>query len=153
MKLNNLGANKTELTLTEGTVVFFSYRTPVAALLPSGRYVCYFRPSIGSDGRLFYEGVDQFTRQWKQIDTYGGKLVENLVQATARDVFMHGMRLAEDKGYPVCIRVHDELVCETPDTDEWTAEGLSALMATNPSWSTGLPLAAAGFESYRYRKD
>ena len=146
-------------TTTEAGLVKFDAREDkrgelwLRMRLPSGRYVCYFRPAIGSDGRLFYEGVDQFTRQWKQIDTYGGKLVENLVQATARDVFMHGMRLAEDKGYPVCIRVHDELVCETPDTDEWTAEGLSALMATNPSWSTGLPLAAAGFESYRYRKD
>jgi DNA polymerase len=121
--------------------------------LPSGRYVCYYRPRIADDGRLLYEGVDQFTRQWKQLETYGGKLVENLVQATARDVFMYGMRLAEENGYPVCIRVHDELVCETPDTDEWTAEGLSALMATNPNWSAGLPLAAAGFESDRYRKD
>lgn len=145
-------------TSTAGLVEFDARKDKSGELwlrmrLPSGRYVCYFRPRVTDDGRILYEGVDQFTRQWKQMDTYGGKLVENLVQATARDVFMNGMSLAEENGYAVCIRVHDELVCETPDTDEWTAEGLSALMATNPSWSAGLPLAAAGFESYRYRKD
>ena len=145
-------------TSTAGLVEFDARKDKSGELwlrmrLPSGRYVCYFRPRVTDDGRILYEGVDQFTRQWKQMDTYGGKLVENLVQATARDVFMHGMSLAEENGYAVCIRVHDELVCETPDTDEWTAEGLSTLMATNPSWSAGLPLAAAGFESYRYRKD
>ena len=60
---------------------------------------------------------------------------------------------AEEEGYSVCIRVHDELVCETPDEPAYSSDGLAALMATNPSWSVGLPLAAAGFEAYRYRKD
>jgi hypothetical protein len=60
---------------------------------------------------------------------------------------------AEEAGYSVCIRVHDELVCETPDAPAYSSEGLAALMSTNPSWSAGLPLAAAGFEAYRYRKD
>ena len=78
---------------------------------------------------------------------------ENAVQAIARDVFMHGMLRAEEEGYSVCIRVHDELVCETPDEPAYSSDGLAALMATNPSWSAGVPLAAAGFEAYRYRKD
>lgn len=79
-------------------------------------------------------------------------IVHNCVQAGARDVFMRGMKAAEAAGYPVVTRVHDELVCETPDNDNYTAEGLSAIMATNPSWSLGLPLAAAGHEMTRYAK-
>ena len=78
---------------------------------------------------------------------------ENIVQAVARDVFMVGLRGAETGGYPVCIRVHDELITETPDTAEYTVDTLSAIMATNPSWAAGLPLRAAGFETLRYRKD
>ena len=121
--------------------------------LPSGRYLCYPRPEVSDSGSLFHEGMNQYTRKWERLDTYGGKLVENAVQAIARDVFMHGMLRAEEEGYSVCIRVHDELVCETPDEPAYSSDGLAALMATNPSWSAGLPLAAAGFEAYRYRKD
>ena len=121
--------------------------------LPSGRYLCYPRPEVSDSGSLFHEGMNQFTRKWERLDTYGGKLVENAVQAIARDVFMIGMLRAEEAGYSVCIRVHDELVCETPDEPAYSSEGLAALMSTNPSWSVGLPLAAAGFEAYRYRKD
>ena len=62
------------------------------------------------------------------------------------------MKAAEAAGYPVVTRVHDELVCETPDNDNYTAGGLSAIMATNPPWSLGLPLAAAGAEMMRYAK-
>jgi DNA polymerase len=121
--------------------------------LPSGRYLCYPRPEVSDSGSLSYEGMNQFTRKWERLDTYGGKLVENAVQAIARDVFMSGMLRAEEAGYSVCIRVHDELVCETPDEPAYSSEGLAALMSTNPGWSVGLPLAAAGFEAYRYRKD
>ena len=78
---------------------------------------------------------------------------ENIVQAVARDVFMVGMRNAEAAGYPVCIRVHDELITETPDTEAYSVDRLSALMAMNPSWAAGLPLRAAGFETHRYRKE
>jgi DNA polymerase len=75
------------------------------------------------------------------------------VQAIARDVFMTGLRKAEEAGYPVVLRVHDELVCEVPDDPSFTDTALSAMMSTNPSWAIGLPLAAAGFEAHRYRKD
>jgi DNA polymerase len=108
---------------------------------------------VSDSGSLSYEGINQYTRKWERLDTYGGKLVENAVQAIARDVFMSGMLRAEEAGYSVCIRVHDELVCETPDEPAYTSEGLAAIMSTNPSWSAGLPLAAAGFEALRYRKD
>ena len=121
--------------------------------LPSGRYLCYRNMHISETGSILYEGMNQYTRKWELLETYYGKLVENIVQAVARDVFMTGMRRAELSGYPVVLRVHDELVCEVPDAPEFTHERLADMMAANPSWSTGLPLAAAGFEALRYRKE
>ena len=120
--------------------------------LPSGRYLCY--PNAGlSEGSIVYEGVNQYTKKWETIETYGGKLVENVVQAVARDVLASGMQRAEAAGYAVCLHVHDELITETPDTDEYSVNRLSHIMATCPGWALGLPLAAAGFETHRYKKD
>ena len=130
--------------------------------LPSGRYLCYRNMHItsGDDefggkvaGQLVYEGINQYTRKWELLETYYGKLVENIVQAVARDVFMTGMRKAEEAGYAVVLRVHDELVCEVPDDPGFTHETLADMMSDNPSWSVGLPLSAAGFEAHRYRKE
>ncbi len=121
--------------------------------LPSGRYLCYRDMMIDDAGKLSYEGMNQYTRKWERLETYYGKLVENVVQAAARDVFMSGMRRAELEGYPVVLRVHDELVCEVPDKPDFTHERLAGMMSTNPGWSVGLPLAAAGFETLRYRKE
>ena len=121
--------------------------------LPSGRYLCYRNMHINEDGQLVYEGINQYTRKWELLETYYGKLVENIVQAVARDVFMTGMRKAEEAGYSVVLRVHDELVCEVPDDPSFTHEVLADMMGTNPGWSAGLPLSAAGFEAYRYRKE
>jgi len=121
--------------------------------LPSGRFLCYRGMHIDDNGRLMYEGINQFTRKWELLDTYYGKLVENVVQAVARDVFMTGMRNAEEAGYPVVLRVHDELVCEVPDDAAFTDTALAGMMSANPSWSMGLPLSAAGFETLRYRKE
>jgi DNA polymerase len=78
---------------------------------------------------------------------------ENIVQAVARDVLASGLLRAEEAGYAVCLHVHDEIIAEVPDSAEYSSDGLSALMAENPGWSLGLPLAAAGFETLRYRKD
>ena len=122
--------------------------------LPSGRYLCYLRPQIDEDsGQILYEGMNQYTRKWSVLETYGGKLVENAVQAIARDVFFSGMRRAMVHDYFVVLRVHDELVCEVPDEPEYTHEKLAEFMSTNPSWAAGLPLSAAGFTTYRYRKE
>ena len=121
--------------------------------LPSGRYLCYRSMHVDEDGKLLYEGINQFTRKWELLETYYGKLVENVVQAVARDVFMTGMRNAEEAGYPVVLRVHDELVCEVPDDPSFTDAALADMMSANPSWSLGLPLSAAGFETRRYRKE
>lgn len=104
-------------------------------------------------GQVSYEGINQYTRQWDRLDTYGGKLTENAVQAIARDVFMSGLKRAMAAGYGVVLRVHDELVCEVRvDDTEKTEGGLAELMATNDSWNIGLPLAAAGDELMRYGK-
>lgn len=120
--------------------------------LPSGRYLCYRDMHINDNGQLVYQGINQFTRKWELLETYYGKLVENGVQAIARDVFMAGLRRAEMEDYAVVLRVHDELVCEVPDDPAYTADRLAEMMATNPGWSAGLPLAAEGFECKRYRK-
>lgn len=121
--------------------------------LPSGRYLCYRDLRRDDTGKLLYDGINQYTRKWEALDTYYGKLVENVVQAVARDVFMAGMRRADLSGYPVVLRVHDELVCEVPDDPAFTHERLADMMSENPSWSVGLPLAAAGFTAHRYRKE
>ena len=122
-------------------------------LLPSGRYLCYPAPEIDDQGRCSYMGVDQYTRKWQRIHTYSGKLAENCTQAFARDVLAHNMPAIEAKGYRIVLSVHDELLTETPDTDEYSSDTLAAHMSTVPPWAEGLPLAAAGFETTRYRKD
>jgi DNA polymerase len=121
--------------------------------LPSGRFLCYCSPDISESGGLSYEGTNQYTRQWSRIDTYGGKFFEQACQATSRDVFMLGFRRAAQAGYLAALRVHDELVCEVPDDPTFTHEALASIMSAPVSWAVGLPLAAAGFESRRYKKD
>jgi DNA polymerase len=120
--------------------------------LPSGRYLCYPATKIVGDN-ITYAGTNQYVRPWGRLTTYGGKIVENIVQAVARDTLACGMRRAEAHGYPVVMHVHDELITEVPDGDGYTARKLSGLMSQVPGWAHGLPLAAAGFETYRYRKD
>lgn len=120
--------------------------------LPSGRCVCYLDPQIDEKGAISYMGINQYTRQWARIGTYGGKLVENWTQAGARDVMAAAMPVAEAKGYPIVLTVHDELLTEVPDDEEHSAEGLSAILAAGTEWTVGLPLAAKGFECYRYGK-
>lgn len=121
--------------------------------LPSGRYLCYINPAVDDDGQITYFGVNQYTRQWGKIKTYGGKLIENCTQAFARDILAYNMPAIEAAGYEIVLSVHDELLTETPDLPEYTAQALGSMMATAPSWAKGIPLAAAGFETYRYRKD
>lgn len=121
--------------------------------LPSGRYLCYLQPQVADDGQVSYMGVDQYTRQWKRIKTYGGKLIENCTQAFARDVMAHNMPLIEGSGYPIVLSVHDELLTEPEDSSEFSHEALASMLARVPTWAPGIPLAAAGFETLRYRKD
>ena len=120
--------------------------------LPSGRALCYPQPKL-VDGKVTYMGVNQYTRQWSRISSYGGKWTENVTQAGARDVLFYRMPAVEAEGYEIVLHVHDELLTDTPDTDSFTHTRLAELMSTAPDWAEGLPLAAAGFETYRYRKD
>lgn len=121
--------------------------------LPSGRRaLCYPQPKV-EDGKLTYMGVNQYTRQWSRIKTYGGKLAENVTQAGARDVLADPMERIEAAGYEEVLTVHDELITEADDAPERNVGELAAFMSTPPAWAPDLPLAAAGFETYRYRKD
>ncbi len=105
-----------------------------------------------SKARIVYEGTNQYTRKWEDIRTWGGMQFENIVQKIARDIFMHGLKRAENTGYSVVVRVHDELVTEVPANDNYSAAGLSAEMVAKLGWMAGLPLAAAGSEMLRYAK-
>ncbi|MGZ3184393.1 MAG: DNA polymerase I [Telluria sp.] len=120
--------------------------------LPSGRAICYPSPQI-VDGKITYMGINQYSRKWCRLDTYGGKLFENVCQAVARDVMAHNMPAIEQAGYEIVLSVHDELLTETPLADEFNAEQLSSLLAATPPWAPDMPLAAAGFETDRYKKD
>lgn len=121
--------------------------------LPSGRSLCYPGAALDEAGKLSYLGVNQYSRKWGRLKTYGGKLVENVTQAAARDVLASSMPAIEEAGYQIVLTVHDEVICEAPDLPEFNPTHLAGLMATNPPWADGLPLAAAGFEALRYRKD
>lgn len=107
----------------------------------------------GKGGQISYFGVNQYSRKWGKLYTYGGKLFENVCQAVARDVMAHNMPAIEARGYSIVLSVHDELICETPDSDEFTHTELASMLAANPPWAQSMPLAAAGFEAYRYKKD
>src|SRR6185503_2034114 len=146
-------------------------------VLPSGRALCYPGPALvpekkkkvkneheaeaeleeeaPASGRtsISYMGMNQYTRKWERIHTYGGMICENICQAIARDVMAANMHEIEAQGYEITLTVHDEIICEAPDSPDWNPEHLAALMARVPDWATGLPLAAAGFEADRYRKD
>ena len=121
--------------------------------LPSGRYLCYLQPKVDAKGQITYLGVNQYTRQWCRIKTYGGKLIENATQAAARDVMAHNMPGIDASGYEIVLTVHDELLTETPDDPTFSSDELASMMSQVPDWAPGLPLAAAGFETTRYRKD
>lgn len=145
--LNTRGQTYTTLSLkikaTKGWLVL---------TLPSGRSLCYPAPQV-VDGAITYMGVDQYTRKWTRIHTHGGKLFENLCQAIARDVMAANMPAIEAAGYRIVLTVHDEIIAETPDTPDFNADNLSDLLSAPPPWALDMPLAAAGFETYRYRKD
>jgi DNA polymerase len=121
-------------------------------VLPSGRAVCYPSPRL-DDGQISYMGTNPYSRKWQRLKTYGGKLVENVTQAAARDVLAGNMPQIEAAGYAIVLTVHDEIISEAPDTKYYSPEHLSLLLATNPEWAPDLPLNAGGFEAYRYRKE
>lgn len=123
--------------------------------LPSGRRLSYVKPRMevnkfGREG-LTYEGVGE-SKKWMRLETYGPKLVENIVQATSRDILAEAMLRLEQAGFDIVCHVHDEVVLEVPEGVS-SVEEINGYLATNLAWAAGLPLNAAGFESLFYKKD
>lgn len=137
-------------TAEVGLLKFDKKGTWLRVRLASGRFLCYPFAEFDNDEGLSYYGVDQYTRKWQKIRTHGSKIVENICQSSARDVLYDSMPIAEAAGFPIVLHVHDELVTETEQGKH--VEELSAIMAAGHPWTEGLPLAAAGFESLRYKK-
>lgn len=121
--------------------------------LPSGRYLCYPGARIDENGKISYMGLNTYSRKWERINTYGGKIAENITQAVARDVMAWSMPRIEQIGFNIVLTVHDEIITEAPDVPNYSHDYLSQILSTPPRWAKDLPLAAAGFESYRYKKD
>lgn len=124
--------------------------------LPSGRALSYCKPRIrqnswGSDVIVF-KGVNSTTRKWGDIDTYGGKLVENIVQATARDILATSLLRIRQAGYDTVMHIHDEIVVEVPE-NKGLLKDIEDLMSQPVKWAQGLPLGSDGFTSKFYMKD
>jgi DNA polymerase len=131
--------------------------------LPSGRLMSYHRPKLKPEtfvykGKkrtrdvLYYWGRDSQSGNWVEHSTWGGKLVENIAQAVARDLLEVGLRNADAAGYEIPLHVHDEIVAHCEE-DFGSLGELCDLMCDAPEWAKGLPLSAAGYESKRYKKD
>ncbi|MEG2656091.1 MAG: DNA polymerase [Clostridium sp.] len=124
--------------------------------LPSGRRLSYIRPKIeiGKFDKpiITYEGMEQTSKQWTTLETYGPKLVENIVQATARDCLGEAMFNVEKVGYDTVMHVHDELIMDVPK-DFGSLDEVSEIFAKPISWAPGLPLKADGYECNYYMKD
>ncbi|EHL5800844.1 DNA polymerase [Listeria innocua] len=132
----------------------FYYKAGILFIkLPSGRNLAYFRAKLvpGKYGpQICYEGVTD--KGWRKQYTYGGKLVENIVQAIARDCLAVSLRRIEDAGISTVMHVHDEAITEVPESES-SVDKLNAILAEPISWAPGLPLQGDGFSSDFYMKD
>lgn len=125
------------------------------ATLPNGRRLCYWgaRLEDGPRESIVYMGVNQETKQWGKTETYGGKLVENVVQATARDCLAEALMRVHAMGYRVVMHVHDEMIVDVPKSDHGALQRINAAMSDPIPWAPGLPLKGDGYECDFYRKD
>ena len=132
----------------------------LSILLPSGRKLYYINPRIGANQKGFnsivYDGVEQTSRRWTPIETYGGKLVENVVQAIARDCLADAIERLEAAGYPIVFHVHDEVVIDkvvsNGSPDAYLADVVRIMTQPIP-WAPSLPLNADGWTGSFFRKD
>jgi DNA polymerase len=149
-------------------VLRFAYESGFLTItLPSGRKLFYVKPRIEAEdlvrtntagvkyvaaraGTITYEGQDQKTKQWSRLTTYGGKLVENITQAVARDCLAESMLALDEAGYTQLATVHDEIIMEMPDR---TLKGAEEIMGKAIAWAPGLPLRGDGFETKYYMKE
>ena len=126
--------------------------------LPSGRQLAYPKPKIVEHDKfpgkkkIIYQVINENTYQWGEVDTYGGKLVENIVQATARDCLAHSMLKLDKLGYRIVMHVHDEIVIEIEENRD-ELEKVCDIMGEEIPWAPGLPLRADGYECSYYQKD
>lgn len=147
---------KTTVNLAHG--VRYRYDSGMLfADLPSGRSLAYVNPRIKPDPNfdkdgLVFDGMDQVKKKWMSHRTYGGRLVENLIQAIARDCLAVAMVRTDSAGYPIVIHVHDEIVADMP-IGFGSVENMISIMSQPIDWAPGLPLKAAGFECEFYQKD
>ena len=126
--------------------------------LPSGRKLAYYKPKIeivdspwGPKKALTFMGINSQSRKFERQQTYGGKLVENITQAVARDVMVHGMLAAEDRGFRIIMTVHDEIIAENKVGFATIKEFENALL-TLPKWAEGFPSAVEAWKGLRYKK-
>ena len=125
--------------------------------LPSGRSLCYPKPGIGTNRfgnqSISYEGLNQTTKQWGKQETYGGKLVENIVQGIARDCLAITMIRLEKIEYPIVFHVHDEVIIEAKNDGSQLLEAIEEVFRTPIPWAKDLPLKGAGYTTPYYLKD
>jgi DNA polymerase bacteriophage-type len=127
-------------------------------LLPSGRRLVYRDAKLETDeygrDRLTYMGMNQYTRKWERLDTWGGKLVENITQAVARDLMIDAtLRVDRETDNRIVLTVHDELIMETAsETPKAELKRVQDIMRTNPAWAEGLPTDCDGWTGKRYKK-
>ena len=126
---------------------FQFYANTLWLVLPSGRKLAYIKPKLQPNrfGRMAitYEGLGQ-NNKWCRGETYSGKLVENITQATARDLLAEAMWRLEQAKFDIVAHVHDEVILEVPKGST-TVDAVCGIMNQNPSWADGLPLASAGY--------
>jgi DNA polymerase len=124
--------------------------------LPSGRRLAYVKPEMGvnkfGSPSITYMGMNQTKKSWERLETFGGKLVENIVQAFARDCLAESIIRLENRGFEVNFHVHDEVVLDVPIGIS-SAKEVSEIMAEPIDWAPGLPMRADGYECSFYQKD
>lgn len=148
-------AIKEKTIVSLGKLVFMYERGILFIRLPSGRRLSYIKPRIGTNrfggDSITYMGVSA-SKKWERLETFGGKLVENIVQAIARDLIASAMMNVANAGYDIVFHVHDEIIAEVPD-GQGSVDEMCMLMSINPDWADGIPLSADGYECEYYRKD
>lgn len=135
-------------------IVFAYQKGHLIIKLPSGRKLCYRDAKIvdtDKGAKIQYKGMNQTSRKWELTDTWGGKLVENIVQAIARDILAHAMLRLAEAGYDIVGHVHDEVIIEAPAGAE--VKDVCSLMCEPVEWAPGLVLNAEGYETPYYKKD
>lgn len=132
-------------------VKYIRDRMALRCILPSGRQLAYWAAHLDADGSIRFMGQNQTTRKWEQMETWGGKLVENIVQAFARDCLAVAMLRLDAAGFNIVFHVHDEVIVEAPEGSHW--EDVADIMGQPIDWAPGLLLRGDGYKTKFYRKD